>query len=161
MVVFPKDAYLIVHPNNVSIKVIGKITPSLGAIPLPGNAKAMKNFNKCIEKRIKQKHVVFIYPEAHIWPFYTKIRPFTNMSFSYPISYNVPTFAMTNVYKKRKNGKPKMVTYVDGPFFPDEGLSMKDARQNLRDKVYNQMVLRSKENDIEYIKYIYKEKEND
>ena len=161
MVVFPKDAYLIVHPNNVSIKVIGKITPSLGAIPLPGNAKAMKNFNKCIEKRIKQKHVVFIYPEAHIWPFYTKIRPFTNMSFSYPISYNVPTFAMTNVYKKRKNGKPKMVTYVDGPFFADEGLSMKDARQNLRDKVYNQMVLRSKENDIEYIKYIYKEKGND
>ena len=31
----PKDNYIIVHPNNVSMPFIGKITQSLGAIPLP------------------------------------------------------------------------------------------------------------------------------
>ena len=50
-----------------------------------------------------------------------------------------------------------MITYVDGPFYPDEGLSMKDARENLRNKIYNQQVLRSKNSNIEYIKYVKRE----
>ena len=37
MVSFPKDTYVIVHPNNVSMPVLGKITPYLGAVPLPGD----------------------------------------------------------------------------------------------------------------------------
>ncbi len=158
MVSFPQDAYVIVNSNNLNIKLIGHITPSLGAIPLPSNAKAMKNFNKCLDKRIEEKRFIMIYPEAHIWPYYTKIRPYKSLSFGYPIHYNVPAFALTNTYMKRKfSKKPKIVTYIDGPFYPDEGLSMKDARENLRNKIYNQQVLRSKNSNIEYIKYVKRE----
>ncbi len=158
MVSTPQDAYVIVNPNNMSIPVIKHVIKSLGAIPLPANARAMKNFNKCLDKRIEQKRFIMIYPEAHIWPYYTKIRPYKSLSFSYPIHYNIPAFALTNTYVKRRFGKkPRMITYVDGPFYPDEGLSMKDARENLRNKIYNQQVLRSQNSNVEYVKYVKKE----
>ena len=70
----------------------------------------------------------------------------------------VPTFCMTNVYRRRGNSnKVNIVTYVDGPFFPDKLLNKKEQKQDLRDQVYEQMVERSKNNNIEVIKYVKEE----
>lgn len=156
-----KDTYVIVHPNNVSMPVLGSITPSLGAIPLPDTLGATKNFTKCIEYRIAKKCAIMIYPEAHIWPYYTKIRPYKDTSFRYPQMLNKPVFTITNTYLKRKKGKVKIITYVDGPFMPDNTLSAKDSRNKLRDECYEVMVKRSLNSNIEVIKYVKKEKEND
>lgn len=161
MLNFPKDNYVIVHPNNVSMPYLGRITPSLGALPLPDDMQAYKNFIKAIETRISQNHAVVIYPEAHIWPYYTKIRPFGDVSFAYPIKLNTPVFCFTNTYQKRRfSKKPRIVTYIDGPFFADETLSPKQRKQELRDRVYNQMCLRAKNSDVVQIQYIKKVDEN-
>lgn len=158
----PKTDYVIVHPNNVSMPLLGRITPTLGALPLPSDKVAYKNFIKAIENKIKNNDVVVIYPEAHIWPYYTKIRPFLDKSFHYPISLNVPCFCFTNTYQKRKHSKkPKIVTYVDGPFFPDLSLPLKDAKKKLRDEVYQTMCERSKQSNICVIKYVKKGEEHD
>ena len=155
---FPNHNFLIVNANNVSMPVLGKITPYLGAIPLPDNLAATRNFLNILKIRIEQKRSITIYPEAHIWPFYTKIRSFLPDSFRYPVQYNLPSFAFTNTYQKRRFSKnPKIVTYVDGPFFPDKNLSLKEQRIDLRNKVYNAMVERSKNNNVELIKYIKKQ----
>ncbi|MCQ2523406.1 MAG: 1-acyl-sn-glycerol-3-phosphate acyltransferase [Lachnospiraceae bacterium] len=155
-----KSTYVIVHPDNVSMPVLGKITPSLGAIPLPDDRKAYKNFLLYIDKLVEKKRVIMIYPEAHIWPFYTHIRPFKHDSFHYPVKYNTPVFCFTNTYQKRKFlKKPKIVTYVSGPFFPDESLSKPDRTKKLRDEVYDAMVKNSSYNTVELIKYIRKENE--
>lgn len=155
----PNKNFVIVNPNNVSMPILGKITPYLGAIPLPDTISATKNFMKIIEMRIQSKNTITIYPEAHIWPFYTKIRPFTDLSFRYPVSYKVPVFCFTNTYQKRKFSKtPKIVTYIDGPFFADENLPPKERRKKLRDEVFEKMTERSKNNNVEIIKYIKKEK---
>ena len=157
MVANPKDTYVIVHPNNVSMPYLGKITPSLGALPLPDDAEAAKNFLHAIETRIKQKHAVHIYPEAHIWPYYTKIRPFMDTSFRYPIQFKVPVFCFTNTYQKRRGRKtPRIVTYVDGPFYPNRELKGAAKRKDLRDRVYDTMVLRSKMSNVEMIQYVRK-----
>ena len=151
---FPKHNYIIVHPNNVSMKGLGKITPLLGALPLPDTKSAYKNFNEAIEHRIKEKKAVIIYPEAHIWPYYTKIRPFKDDSFAYPVKLDVPVFCFTNTYHKRRfSKKPRVVTYVDGPFYPNTSLSPKEQRKHLRDQVYECMVDRAKLSSYEYIKY--------
>ena len=154
-----KDTYVIVHPNNVSMPYLGRITPSLGAMPLPGDLAATKNFTKCIEYRIKKKCAVMIYPEAHIWPYYTKIRPFKDASFRYPQSLNKPVFSLTNTYQKRKD-KIQIVTYIDGPFYP-KGNNPKEDRKYLRDECYNHMVMRSENNNVCLIKYVKKEDKND
>lgn len=100
-----------------------------------------------------------IYPEAHIWPYYTGIRPFKAVSFQYPVKLKCPVFALTNTYHRmgRKGGEAGIVTYIDGPFFADESLNPREARQRLRDKVYFCMLERSRESDYEYIEYRRKE----
>lgn len=154
---YPNPIYVIISPVNLSIPVLGPILKYLGGIPLPSNMKATKNFLEVIKLRVSQKHPVMIYPEAHLWPYYTKIRPFTELSFRYPVQYKTPVFCFTNTYQKRKFGKnPKIVTYIDGPFFPDENLSSAEQKKALRDKCYNAMVKRSENNNVELIKYIKK-----
>lgn len=158
--VYPKINYLIVNPENVSMKFLGNFVQMLGAIPIPNNIKGMKNFLEAVEKRIKQGHSITIFPEAHIWPYYTKIRPFKSVSFKYPVQLKTPSFCVTNTYQSygKNNDKVKIVSYIDGPFFPDEGLTLKEQQENLRNKIYNQMVERSKNSNIEVIKYEKKEK---
>ena len=121
----------------------------------------MKNFINAIEEHVKRNHPITIYPEAHIWPYYTKIRPFKAVSFKYPIELDKPTFCMTNTYQSygKNNDKVKMVTYIDGPFFADKNLSKHEQKQDLRNKVYNQMVERSKNSNIEVIRYQKRETE--
>jgi len=153
---YPKRNFFIVNPENVSINGAKTIIEMLGAIPVPGSKNAMKKFLEVIEKRIKNNSSITIYPEAHIWPYYTKIRPFKSVSFKYPVKLNIPTFCITNTYQgygKKKN-KVKIVSYIDGPFFSDSNLDMKQQQQDLRDRVYNCMVQRSKNSNIEIIKYI-------
>lgn len=153
--IFPKRNYFIVNPENVSMKILGNSIQMLGAIPIPTEKNGMKNFLSSINKKIEKGYSITIFPEAHIWPYYTKIRPFKSTSFRYPVEMNVPTFCITNTYHKKGKNKVKIVTYIDGPFFPDENLtSIKEKKENLRNKVYEKMAERSQLSDYEYIKYI-------
>ncbi len=158
---FPKTNYVIVHPNNVSMPLLGKITPSLGALPLPDDKQAYKNFISAIDARILQNNAVVIYPEAHIWPYYTKIRPFGDVSFSYPVKLKTPVFCFTNTYQKRAfSKKPKIVTYIDGPFFANEELSVKERKRDLRNRVYEAMCKRAQNSNVVKIQYIKKDDQN-
>ncbi len=154
MVSSPKDAYVIVHPNNVSMPVLGRITPDLGALPLPDDKEAGKHFMQALEHCIKKNACVMIYPEAHIWPYYTDIRSFTDASFRYPVSYQLPVFSLTNTYQRRKwSHTPQIVTYVDGPFYSDQTLPAKQQKKQLRDQVYAAMKERAKQNTVCLIRY--------
>lgn len=151
----PKDVYVIVHPNNVSMPFLGRITPSLGALPLPDTWGATRNFLKAIAQRAEEGHVICIYPEAHIWPYYTGIRHFREPSFQYPIRYGKPTFCFTNTYQQRRpGGKIRIVTYVDGPFFPDSTLHGKAQVLDLRDRVWKAMNQRAALNQVDYVRYV-------
>jgi hypothetical protein len=46
-----------------------------------------------------------------------------------------------------------MVSYIDGPFFPDNSLNKKEAQEKLRDEVYKKMCERSKNNNVKKIIY--------
>ena len=128
----------------------------LGAIPVPGNKTAMKNFLESVSNKIKGNHSVTIYPEAHIWPYYTKIRPFKSVSFKYPVEMKKPVFCITNTYQKRgkNDSKVKIVSYIDGPFWADEQLNIKAQKEELRNKVYSCMVDRSSNSNVEVIRYV-------
>lgn len=161
MLNFPQDDYVIVHPNNVSMPVLGRITPSLGALPLPDDMAAYRNFLAAIQRRLSENHPLVIYPEAHIWPYYTGIRPFTDKSFHYPLKFQVPVFCFTNTYQKRRYGKkPRIVTYIDGPFYPGEELTAGEKKKDLRDQVYSRMCSRAQASQVQVIQYIKKDVSN-
>ncbi|MFQ6943977.1 MAG: hypothetical protein ACLRTR_06290 [Clostridia bacterium] len=89
-----------------------------------------------------------------------KIRPFKAVSFKYPVKLNAPAYCITNTYQSygRHNNKIQLVSYVDGPFYPNEELQLKERQQDLRDRVYEKMVERSRNNNVEHIKYVKIEK---
>ena len=158
-----KRGYILVGPDTTSITGLKNIVEMVGAIPLGQTLSENKEMLECINHRIaKNKGFITIYPEAHIWPYYTGIRDFKAGSFSYPCYTDTPVFAMTNCYQKKLIGKhPKVVTFVDGPFYPDKNLPMKERKEKLRKQCYDTMVKRAKENSTySYIVYEKKDLEN-
>lgn len=157
--VFPHKAHIIVGPDAVSIKGIRQIVLMLGAIPLPSGVKGYRPFREALRTRIEQNRVVTVYPEAHIWPWYTGIRPFPPTSFSYPVEQNRPCVAFVTTYRRRKlfpNMYPKITVTLSEPFYPDTSLPPKEARQKIRDEVYGFMCRTAADTDnyahITYIK---------
>ena len=150
-----KRIYTVVSQANLGIPVIGKILPALGALPIPDSLKNIKHFKVAILERIKQNKCIVIYPEAHVWPYYTKIREFESTSFKYPAELNVPAFAMTTTYQKRKiTKKPKITVYIDGPVNADKDKSKKENQEKIYKEIYEYMKYRSKESTYKYIEYI-------
>ncbi|MBR3254456.1 1-acyl-sn-glycerol-3-phosphate acyltransferase [Candidatus Saccharibacteria bacterium] len=156
--------FTIISPVNLKIPGIGKFLPMIGGLPLGKTVDEKKAFNDAVDKRLKQKNVLVIYPEAHVWPYTTKIRKFPagDKSFKYAVRNNLPIFTMTTTYHKRKNNKrgelPRMDVYIDGPFWPDAKLSEDENRAKLAQEAYDSMVKWSKKNSYEYFDYRKKKK---
>lgn len=155
-----KKNYIVVGPETLSIPGLRTFVSMLGAVPLGETFEEKISFLECVRKRIKKKSSVTIYPEKHIWPYYTDIRPFENESFRFPVALHVPCFSLTTTFHKRRwpfsiNKKPRLVTYLDGPFYPDANLKPPEAKQKLRDEVYQAMKKRANQiKQYEYIKYV-------
>lgn len=155
LVSFPKKAYIITSPDTVSIFGIRTIVEDLGAVPVPTGQAGMKNFINAVKRHSGKNHVIVIYPEAHIWPYYTKIRPFGDASFHYPAELQKPVFTFTTVYKKRLFFKfPKTTVYIDGPFFANSANNLKQRKKELRDLCFEAMSNRSLKSNYEHVKYI-------
>ncbi len=156
--VLPKRIYTVVSTANYGIPVIGKILPYLGALPISPSLHGMRELSRAVEQRIKEKHPVVIYPEAHVWEYYPHIRPFPETSFNFPAKLDKPVFAMTVTYRKTKFLKrPLTEVYLDGPFCP-EGDSLKSKAASLHRQVYFAMTERSKNSNCSYIEYRKKER---
>ncbi len=151
----PKQPKFIVNSANISIPFWGKFTKMWGALPIPNTIGASKNFNDAVEKTIQENNPIIIYPEAHLWPYYTNIREFPIVSFRYPVKYNVPVFTFTTTYQKRKFGKtPQITIFIDGPFFANKTINEKESQKILHATVYNKLKERAKLSNYEFINYI-------
>ena len=151
----PRKTYVIVHADNISLPFCKNFLMMSGALPIPTDFHANKNFVSAVEKRIVQHNAVCIYPEAHVWPYCTKIRPMHISSFEYPVKMRDPVFCFTNTFSKKKFGKsPKVTTYIDGPFYPDTNLSIREQEKQLSNQVFEAMQKRTENNTYEKIKYI-------
>lgn len=149
MIILASHDTFSIHP------IVTFLVKALGAIPVPSTLKMFKNYTDCLRYHtVEKNHRILVYPEQHIWPYYTKIRNFSSGSFRYPVDDNVPVYCLTTVFKKKRNGKPKPIGYIDGPFYPNQDIPRNEAVKELRDTVYNAMKRRSEvEWNYEYIKY--------
>ncbi len=162
MFLFPRKPYFVVNPDNIAAKGTRNIMMMLGAIPTPTILKGLRPFENALKTRLDKGHPIVVYPEAHVWPYYTKIRNFKSTSFKYAVKFDVPVFCFTNVYVKRKHSKkPKMITYIDGPFYYNKDLSNKESEIDLRNRVYEAMCERSKESNYEYMYHYIKKEDKD
>lgn len=143
----------VVSAANLGIPVLGRILPYMGALPIP-KMDRLKEFIKAVKYYSENGNGIVIYPEAHVWPFYTGIRPFGTAAFSYPASNKLPVYCMTTTYHKRVIGKkPKIIIYVDGPFYADDASNTSERKKELHRKIMNCMKERSRNSTYEYWNY--------
>lgn len=160
-VLAPKRSMILSSPDAISIRGIRGLVMMLGCIPVPKDAANKDAFKEAIDYNIAKKRAIIVYPERHIWPYYTRIRPFPEDSFIYPAESLSPVVAMCTTYrhnKLNKNGKPKMTIHISRPFYADEGTSIPERKRYLHSQVYDFMIQHSAEDEnVEWIRYIKKD----
>ena len=137
----PRRMYIISNPDAVSIPFVGHLTVALGALPLPSELKGYENFLVALETLLKRKKIIAIYPEAHIWPYYTGIRNFSATSFVYAARFNVPAVPVVSTFRKPKGlfkdyRRPRIDIHVGTPIYPDPKLTNKENAKIMRDQTY-------------------------
>lgn len=159
MTTFPKKSYVVANPDAVSLPFLKNLVLMLGVIPIPTRFSGMRDFLGTIQRRYQEGSCIAIFPEAHIWPFYTGIRPFPDTAFRYPVQQQAPVVAMVTTYRRRKGlfrwlKKPGMTVTLSQPMYPRTDLSPTQAREELRDRVHAFMVeVSSSRENVEYIRY--------
>lgn len=159
----PRRCYIVCNPDAVHMPVVRHIVKMLGALPVPDDFAAFKNFTKAVDNNLKKGRTLVVMPEAHIWPYYTGIRPFSSTSFSYAAKNNVPAVPVCVVFRKPKGPfkkylKPRATIKVGKPVYPEENLSVKANASAMRDAVYDFMVEASRHNETALYDYIKTEK---
>lgn len=150
---FPRRIYTLASPANYGLLVIGRLLPYLGALPVADTVHGMRALQQAMDTRLRQGCGIVVYPEAHVWEYYTGIRPFPVTSFKFPVRFEVPVYAMTVTYQAARWGKrPRMVVYIDGPFAPTGDTAAQKA-ESLRAAVRTAMEERSRMSTVEYIRY--------
>ena len=161
LVNFPRFTHIVVGSQAVASPALRVPVQLLGGIPVPNEVPGLRAFMKALSYRIGQKRVITIYPEAHIWPWYTGIRPFSDKSFTYPVKDGVPAVAFVTTYRRRKIFKklpPRLTVTVSEPFYPDASLDEHGARKKLRDQVCDFMCREaSAEGNYAYYDYVRKD----
>ena len=152
--------YIITGEAASSLTAILPLMKALGNIPLSSDPVHKVAMLRCVRRRISERDGVTVYPEGHIWPLYTGVRPYPADSFLFAVLADAPVFALTNCYQRKRLGRtPRIVSFIDGPFFPDPALSRTENAEMLRNAVYEAMCRRTSEHSTySYHEYIKKEK---
>lgn len=154
----PRRNCTVVSPDAVSVKGLGCVVEMLGGIPIPTTYRAMRKFSDAIDHHHKTRNIT-VYPEAHIWPYYTGVRPFPDTSFAYAVKHGCPVFAFFTVYTEPRGflsflRKANMTVYVSDPILPDMALPPHEARRDLCRRVYSFMCDKATLSTLSVYKYV-------
>lgn len=144
---------VLASPANLGIPVIGPLTLYGGALPTPQTLHQMRPFRAVVATKLAAGEWLMVYPEQHVWPYYTGVRPFNPGAFHFPIVAQVPAYCLTVTYRKRWFGRPRRVIYVDGPFTPDRRLTAKQQQRQLANQIHEQMLKRTATSNLAYVQY--------
>ena len=156
-----RRSFIMADKDAISIKGIRTFVMMLGCLPMPDAAHAA-DFKEAVAYHYHHGKGIVVYPERHIWPYATHIRPFTDDPFTYPAELGAPVVPFCTTYRKARffgdRRPPKMTVYISRPIYPDMDKSLPERKKELRDRVYQFMLDKaSEEENIEYIAYIKKE----
>jgi 1-acyl-sn-glycerol-3-phosphate acyltransferase len=151
---WPHRTSAVVATANIGIPVIGSILHHFDFLAVPHTDRERVEYKKAMTQLVHGGVAFQIYPEAHVWPYDTTIRPYTNTSMRYPVRFHTPSFSATLTYQRRAHGdKPKATLYVDGPFYPRVTGSEEEEKQDLYEQIRRTMTSRSQLSTYAYYHY--------
>ena len=138
---YPRNMNFSSIKSNFEIPFVRWIVRILGGFPIPENTAGMMKFTKDIGKALKRGRLIHFYPEAALWPYHKKLRPFKNGAFRFAVQFDAPVLPSVIVFKERKLRKPAARLIILEPVEPpDKSLgSMKKRTEILRDLTYEKM----------------------
>lgn len=135
-----KRTNILGYSDASAIPFVNHICKACGYLPIPSTLKGTQKLMEAIEYYVERGQSILIYPEAHIWPTYTKIREFSKTSFHYPAKLKTPIIPIVTVWRKSKISKnPKMTLVIGEPIYPKSELNDNENKIYLRNKCYEQM----------------------
>ena len=145
----------IISPANLKVPVLGPLLRMIGGLAIPDGIRQLGRFGEAIAFRARQGHCIVVYPEAHVWPYYTKLRPFPSTSFRYAVENSLPVFTMTTTYTRRRLGnRPRIDVWLDQVNMEmNEYANDRAKREALCDAARRQMQQRCSLSSYEYCKY--------
>ena len=156
---FPKRSLIVCSPNVVGMPGIRHIVKMLGALPVPGDLAALKQFMRMIDRKLAAGNAVVVMPEAHIWPYYTGVRDFPKTSFSYAAKNRVPAVPMSVTYRRPRGPfkawmKPRVNITIGQPIPFDASRSAAENAQAMRDQTYQFMCENARKDNVALYEYI-------
>ena len=123
----------------------GLMTNYCNTIPISKSDKYMQEkFFPAIEKFLKKKHWILVFPEQEMWYNYKKPRPLQNGAYHLSAKYNVPIIPMFTAMYERPNeydndgfNKVDYKLYIMKPIYPDMSKPMKQRKLELKELDYN------------------------
>ncbi|MDR0426367.1 MAG: 1-acyl-sn-glycerol-3-phosphate acyltransferase [Clostridiales bacterium] len=143
--IFPRRAYIVCNPDPFNMFCVRHLAKMLGGLPLPGkNLSSQRAFVDVIDKKLKRGGAVMMMPEAHIWPYYTGVRPFSHRSFVYAVKSRVPIIPAVTTFRAPKGPfkrwlKPRITIIYGAPVYPKDNVSVDENARYMRDEVYAAM----------------------
>lgn len=151
---WPHRTSAVVATANMGIPVIGRILHHFDFLAVPKTDPQRRDYKKAMTQLVHDGVSFQIYPEAHVWPYDTRIRPFTDTSMRYPVRFHTPSFTATTTYQHARFGsRPKATVYIDGPFFPRVRGSEEECKHDLWEQIRAAMIERSKASTYDYYSY--------
>lgn len=156
--------YVIAEKTAVRIRFVGQLVKAGGGLPVADTPTGLKNLSKAIETIINKKQIVTIFPEAHIWPYYTGVRPFPSTSFRFAAKTGAPAVPVAIAYKQKwflgDIRKPRQVVYIGKPVFPKPELSVKENAEYLNQQCHEFIrVTLEAESTYSYVEYVKQNQE--
>lgn len=145
LIYYPNRVHYPTIEENFKIPFVRKLIRLLYAMPIPKDRIKKDRFYSQINKALKDKFILHMYPEAAMWPYYDKIRDFKYGAFKIAVDANVCVqpikfvFTKSNglyrLYKKKK----RICAVVLEPLYPNMKLEYRDRIKDLRDRTYESM----------------------
>ena len=160
-----KSVAVITLKDNFKIPTIRHLCKLYGCLPLPESTSDWTLFYKCIKRLlVEENKIVHLFPEASLWPYYNKLRPFKRGSFYFAVKYNVPILPYLITFRKPKGIEklirraPRLTIIVGEPIYANQELDSKAQIDDLCNRAHIAMQTMLDENpSIEYYKYINEE----
>lgn len=148
----------ICSPSNLGIPVLGRLLPLLGAVPVASSLREMRQMKEALHQAVNRNEWIVIYPEKHVWPWCTFLRPFDDTSFQFCLDYDKPAWCGVLCPKEQSGRRPVFEVWLAGPFHAESGLPRRKARRQLYEQVKAEMTKLEQHADCRKVEYVYKKR---
>lgn len=136
--------YTVAADFNNMRGTLGELMRAGDMLPLNTTLRGKIKFSKAVERVLaKKKQFLLVYPEAAMWRYYKKPRPFKNGAFDFAVKYNVPVVPQFITFEDMESAdaegypKQKFTVHISNPVYPKSGLSKSENTEYLKNAAFD------------------------